>query len=53
MLLGTMVFSTIPAGRVHTASFLGAYDPLNPTEALAYLVPLMAAVFRAPLVQKS
>ena len=46
-LLATMVFSTIPAGRVHTASFLDAYAPQNSVEAITYLVPLMAGLFRA------
>jgi AcrR family transcriptional regulator len=53
VLLANIIFSTIPAGRVHTAFFLAAYEPENPAEAIAYLVPLLAAMFRAPIVRES
>ena len=48
LLVQTLIFTTIPAGRVHDAKFLGTYEPENPIEAIEYLVPLLAAMFRAP-----
>jgi AcrR family transcriptional regulator len=53
ILLANIIFSTIPAGRVHTAFFIEAYEPENPAEAITYLVPLLAAMFRAPVVRDS
>jgi AcrR family transcriptional regulator len=50
VLLGNLIFSTMPAGRVHTSFFLTAYTPEDPDEAIAFLVPLMAAMFRSPIV---
>jgi hypothetical protein len=53
ILLANLIFSTIPAGRVHTSFFLDAYDPENPAEAIMFLVPLLATVFRAPIVREA
>jgi AcrR family transcriptional regulator len=50
VLLATVVFSTVPSGRVHTRSSFGSYEPNDPKEAVQYLVPLMVAAFRAPEV---
>lgn len=52
ILLGTIIFSTAPAGRAHTEFFHGAYEPDNPAEAITFLVPLLAAAFRAPVVRE-
>lgn len=48
LLVQTLIFTTIPAGRVHDSFFQGTYAPDDPAEAIAYLVPLLAALFRAP-----
>lgn len=52
VLLGTLVFTTGPAGRLHPIPS-AIYSPENPDEAVAYLVPLIAAVFRAPSVRRA
>ncbi len=49
VLLGTLVFTTVPAGRVHPFTSQ-SYRPENADEAIAFLVPLLVAVFRAPCV---
>jgi AcrR family transcriptional regulator len=49
LLVQTLIFTTIPAGRVHDTFFHGTYEPDDPAEALDYLVPLLAAMFRAPV----
>lgn len=48
LLVQTLIFTTIPAGRVHDRHFYGAYSPENTGEAIDYLVPLLVAMFRAP-----
>lgn len=50
VLLATLVFSTIPAGRVHPLT-VKTYTPEDPSQAVEFLVPLLAAVFRAPPVR--
>jgi len=49
VLLGTIVFTTIPAGRVHPFT-RQVYRPEDAAEAIRYLVPLLVSVFRAPPV---
>ncbi|MDE2167614.1 MAG: TetR family transcriptional regulator [Alphaproteobacteria bacterium] len=53
MLLAALVFSSVPAGRVHTPFLPGAYDPQNPAEAVEFLVPLLATMFRAPCARSA
>jgi AcrR family transcriptional regulator len=49
VLLGTIVFTTIPAGRVHPFTRQD-YRPEDAQEAIRYLVPLLVSVFRAPSI---
>lgn len=51
LLVQTLIFTTIPAGRVHDTYFHGTYAPENPVEAIEYLVPLLATMFRAPALR--
>jgi AcrR family transcriptional regulator len=47
ILRASLVFTTIPSSRFYPAP-IATYAPEDSTEALAYLVPLMVAMFRAP-----
>lgn len=48
LLVQTLIFTTIPAGRVHDRHFHGAYSPEDAGEAIDYLVPLLVSMFRSP-----
>lgn len=47
IVIATLVFSCIPAGRVHTPFGVGIYNPQDPSEAISFLVPVLAAMFRS------
>lgn len=50
VLLGTLVFTTLPAGRVHPFA-RRSYQPEDADEAIEFLVPLLISVFRAPPIR--
>jgi AcrR family transcriptional regulator len=47
--LGSVVFTSMPAARLHTIVGPEPYHPENSDEAMRYLVPLITAVWRAPV----
>jgi hypothetical protein len=46
--LGSVVFTSMPAARLYTIADPASYHPEQGEEAIRYLVPLLAAMFRSP-----